>query len=654
MLWKTFFTCGVAVFCLAVFEAATHGHLDHWTASALKFGKVRVEDVTPSDVVPGAIILGVISGLLGPLFINVNTRINAFRAQIWTTKWQKPIDTFLFCFASASCFYWAPYLFRSCKSRTMLEANLEVELELSLEEVGDSEEESNVYQAWCEDPNDFDPLASIFWQTEGGLIRDILSESVMCSTTQMFVFACVWYFWTIVTYGTNVPSGLFLPGMIIGCALGEIYAKICWNIGVFDEEHYLQYRVIYIILGMGAMLAGYTRMTYSLAVIVMETSQAINIFIPIIFTIAVANFTGRFFTRGLYDRACRAKQMPLLKHEHVPEQCRQIRAEQIMAKNVISLSGVVTVKKIYEALKSPHHGFPVLNMSGEVIGLIPKNFLVVLIRERAWYANVGQKYHVIDGAIKQYIKDAFANNKLNQALNNSHNQNQSQLSHRYTNDQDGQSNNSYMENHSRMNLKKNNDDIRSWQQMEADNNELKMAKEKSALKKQVTQVVKGLKQDTDDLQSNNSRLALPVQGVLIDSKSPIPGHSPNNKTQVDSDDSSEITLFGGNQAFKPFDYKKYFDYDAFPESQADVLISWRKFTRDFTSLDLKLDKALETQCQSAPDKLVDLRPYMIENAEHCTRFDFLPKILARFRHLHLRHMVVVNPQNNQLEGMITR
>jgi len=58
----------------------THGHLDHWTASSLKFGKVRVEDVTPSDVIPGAIILGVISGLLGPLFINVNTRINGFRA----------------------------------------------------------------------------------------------------------------------------------------------------------------------------------------------------------------------------------------------------------------------------------------------------------------------------------------------------------------------------------------------------------------------------------------------------------------------------------------------------------------------------------------------------------------------------------------------
>lgn len=58
---------------------------------------------------------------------------------------------------------------------------------------------------------------------------------------------------------------------------------------------------------MGAMLAGYTRMTYSLAIIVMETSQSINIFLPVIATIAVSNFIGGLFTRGLYDRAVRGK-----------------------------------------------------------------------------------------------------------------------------------------------------------------------------------------------------------------------------------------------------------------------------------------------------------------------------------------------------------
>lgn len=106
------------------------------------------------------------------------------------------------------------------------------------------------------------------------------------------VFVSVWYFYTIITYGTNVPAGLFLPGMIIGCSLGEIYAHQCYNMGILDDIHYQKYRVIYIILGMGAMLAGYTRMTYSLAIIVMETSQNMNIFIPIIITIGIANFVG--------------------------------------------------------------------------------------------------------------------------------------------------------------------------------------------------------------------------------------------------------------------------------------------------------------------------------------------------------------------------
>jgi H+/Cl- antiporter ClcA len=237
-------------------------------------------------------VLGVVSGLLGSFFISVNTKVNAQRAKILTKSWHKPIDTFIFCFLSASCFYAFPYWFETCVPRTVLENNLQVELQLSLEQVLDSEENTTVYRGWCRDPDTFNPIVSIFWQTEGGLIRDILSESVMCSLTQMVIFCAVWYFWTIVTYGTNVPSGLFLPGMIIGCALGEIYAHICLDLEIYDMDHYIKYRVIYIILGMGAMLASYTRMTYSLAVIVMETSQAINIFFPVIITIAIANAVG--------------------------------------------------------------------------------------------------------------------------------------------------------------------------------------------------------------------------------------------------------------------------------------------------------------------------------------------------------------------------
>jgi predicted transcriptional regulator len=76
--------------------------------------------------------------------------------------------------------------------------------------------------------------------------------------------------------------------------------------------------------------------------------------------------------------------MPILK-KSVPAVNRMIRAENIMSKKVVSLRSVETVKNIYAALKSSHHGFPVTNINGQVIGLISKNFLVVLIANRVYY-----------------------------------------------------------------------------------------------------------------------------------------------------------------------------------------------------------------------------------------------------------------------------
>jgi H+/Cl- antiporter ClcA len=55
------------------------------------------------------------------------------------------------------------------------------------------------------------------------------------------------------------------------------------------------------------MLAGYTRLTYSLAVIMMETTQAINLFLPILVGIIVSNAVARAFNRSIYEYGIRAK-----------------------------------------------------------------------------------------------------------------------------------------------------------------------------------------------------------------------------------------------------------------------------------------------------------------------------------------------------------
>lgn len=113
-----------------------------------------------------------------------------------------------------------------------------------------------------------------------------------------------WYIQMTITYGTNVPAGLFLPGMIVGSALGEIMARTLKDNTRYgageSEEIYLNTRKHFVVLGCCAVLAGYTRMTYSLAVIMMETSQSLSLFIPIIFTTVVSNQVGALFTRSLY------------------------------------------------------------------------------------------------------------------------------------------------------------------------------------------------------------------------------------------------------------------------------------------------------------------------------------------------------------------
>ena len=79
----------------------------------------------------------------------------------------------------------------------------------------------------------------MFMNTEGDAIRSIISgfespDGVNSRGWHLLVFAATWYFWTIVTYGVWVPAGLFLPGIIIGCAVGGCYAEL--QATVFGEK----------------------------------------------------------------------------------------------------------------------------------------------------------------------------------------------------------------------------------------------------------------------------------------------------------------------------------------------------------------------------------------------------------------------------------
>jgi CBS domain-containing protein len=75
---------------------------------------------------------------------------------------------------------------------------------------------------------------------------------------------------------------------------------------------------------------------------------------------------------------------------------------------------------------------------------------------------------------------------------------------------------------------------------------------------------------------------------------------------------------------------------------------------EFDMKDLVLSDADINICESNGKELIDLRPYMVEQPVICSKLDFLPSIVNKFRDLHLRHLIVICAHNGKVDGIITR
>lgn len=74
--------------------------------------------------------------------------------------------------------------------------------------------------------NSYNTLASLVFNTEGETLRYFFSHDAEIKPWVSFVFFLYWYFFTIISYGTAVPAGLFFPGMLIGCSIAHTISQL--------------------------------------------------------------------------------------------------------------------------------------------------------------------------------------------------------------------------------------------------------------------------------------------------------------------------------------------------------------------------------------------------------------------------------------------
>ncbi len=106
------------------------------------------------------------------------------------------------------------------------------------------------------------------------------------------------------TYGVGAPTGLFVPSLAVGAALGQIFGRgVAAFVNAIDPSIQIDLHT-YAVLGAAASLGGATRMTISITVLVMETTGSMQLVIPLMLVIFFAKGTYRAFPKSKHTVLC--------------------------------------------------------------------------------------------------------------------------------------------------------------------------------------------------------------------------------------------------------------------------------------------------------------------------------------------------------------
>ncbi|KAH6776926.1 chloride channel D [Perilla frutescens var. hirtella] len=398
LMWRVFFTSAiVAVVVRTAMAWCKSGKCGHFGSGGFIIWDISggQEDYSFQELLPMAVI-GVIGGLLGALFNQLTFHIAYWRRN-YLHKRGNRVKVIEVCIVSVitSVISFGLPLFRKCTPCPEADANSGIECPRRPGMYG------NYVNFYCGD-KEYNDLATIFFNTQDDAIRNLFSAKTIheFSAQSLLTFLVMFYSLAVLTFGTAVPAGQFVPGIMIGSTYGRL-------VGMFVVNFYQKLNIeegTYALLGAASFLGGSMRMTVSLCVIMVEISNNLKFLPLIMLVLLISKAVGDAFNEGLYEEQARLRGIPLL--ESRPKyQMRNMTAKEASGnQQVVYFPRVVKVVDILSILRSNNHnGFPVIDhtRSGEmlVIGLILRSHLLVLLQSKVDFQHSPLPFNSRDGPV---------------------------------------------------------------------------------------------------------------------------------------------------------------------------------------------------------------------------------------------------------------
>lgn len=116
--------------------------------------------------------------------------------------------------------------------------------------------------------DEYSELATLLHSGQEGLIKHLIAREPPNELSLGSVGVCFGLYCVLAaaSFGINVPGGIFIPGLTMGAALGRFFGELLVLGGLASDRD----RGTFALLGSAASISGITRMTLTIAVILVE------------------------------------------------------------------------------------------------------------------------------------------------------------------------------------------------------------------------------------------------------------------------------------------------------------------------------------------------------------------------------------------------
>uniref|UniRef100_A0A5F9D154 Chloride channel protein n=1 Tax=Oryctolagus cuniculus TaxID=9986 RepID=A0A5F9D154_RABIT len=361
LTWKVLFCSMSATFTLNFFRSGIQ--FGSWGSfqlpGLLNFGEFKCSDSDKKCHLWTAmdmgffVVMGVIGGLLGATFNCLNKRLAKYRMRNVHPKPKlvRVLESLLVSLVTTLVVFVASMVLGECRQMSSSSQISNGSLKLQVT----SDVNSSIKAFFC--PNDtYNDMATLFFNPQESAILQLFHQDGTFSPITLALFFVLYFLLACWTYGISVPSGLFVPSLLCGAAFGRLVANVLKSyIGL---SHI--YSGTFSLIGAAALLGGVVRMTISLTVILIESTNEITYGLPIMITLMVAKWTGDFFNKGIYDIHVGLRGVPLLEWETEVEMDK-LRASDIMEPNLTYVYPHTRIQSLVSILRTTvHHAFPVV------------------------------------------------------------------------------------------------------------------------------------------------------------------------------------------------------------------------------------------------------------------------------------------------------